>query len=387
LHSVFSYATFPIRNLYPQRRAGGLNSEAVQKIPEMADPVTPPRSSTAETRLIAFGQLTELLERIFLRAGASKAVASILANNCAACERDGSLSHGVFRMPGYVSSIASGWVDPKAAPRIEDVGPAMVRVDAMNGFAQPALAAASALLIDKAAATGAAILAIRNSHHFSALWPDIEPFAERGLLAISAVNSFACAVPYGASKPVFGTNPIAYAAPRLGRPPLVADLATSSMANGDVQIAAREGRALPRGYAVDGDGNPTTDPQVVLDSGALLTFGGHKGSAISLLIELLGAALTGGQFSYEVDWSAYPGAQTPHTGQFLILLDPDRGRGIEFAARTEQLIEQMFFAGLSRLPGSRRYERRAETMRDGIPIDAQELGRLERMAHDGAWQA
>lgn len=350
----------------------------------MADFERTPRSLTEETKLLGFEQLSQLLERVFRRAGASDTVAAILARNCAACERDGSLSHGVFRMPGYVASIDSGWVDARAVPRIEDVGAAMVRVDAMNGFAQPALDAARELLLDKVAASGAAVLAIRNSHHFSALWPDVEPFADRGLMAISAVNSFACAVPHGATSPVFGTNPIAYAVPRLSGPPLVADLATSSMANGDVQIAAREGRRLPPGYAVDGDGNPTTDPQVVLDSGALLTFGGHKGSAISLLIELLGAALTGGQFSYEVDWSAYPGAQTPHTGQFLILIDPDRGRSSQFAARAEMLISELSDAGMTRLPGNRRYDRRAEADRSGIPVAIEEFDRLLHLAAEGA---
>lgn len=375
-----SYKKYPVRH-HP---AGEPTLAAVQETRAMADFERTPRSLTEETKLLGFEQLSQLLERVFRRAGASDTVAAILARNCAACERDGSLSHGVFRMPGYVASIDSGWVDARAVPRIEDVGAAMVRVDAMNGFAQPALDAARELLLDKVAASGAAVLAIRNSHHFSALWPDVEPFADRGLMAISAVNSFACAVPHGATSPVFGTNPIAYAVPRLSGPPLVADLATSSMANGDVQIAAREGRRLPPGYAVDGDGNPTTDPQVVLDSGALLTFGGHKGSAISLLIELLGAALTGGQFSYEVDWSAYPGAQTPHTGQFLILIDPDRGRSSQFAARAEMLIDQLADAGMTRLPGNRRYDRRAEADRSGIPVATEEFDRLLHLAAEGA---
>jgi len=345
----------------------------------MADPAHP---QSEDTKVLDLAQLTDLLERVFLRAGASPDVAAILARNCAGCERDGAASHGIFRIPGYLSSIASGWVDPRAQPRVEDIGAAMVRVDAMNGFAQPALAAARSLVLAKVRDAGAAVLAIRNSHHFSALWPDVEPFADEGLLAISMTNSFACAVPHGAQSPVFGTNPIAYAAPRLGGPPLVADLATSSMSNGDVQIAAREGRQLPQGYAVDGEGRPTTDPQTVLDSGALLTFGGHKGSAISLMIELLGAALTGGQFSFEVDWSAYPGAQTPHTGQLFIVIDPDRGNPGNFAARAETLVERLLDAGMSRLPGTRRYQQREKSERSGIAIPLAAYQRLEQLAAD-----
>lgn len=380
MHGFLSSARFPIRNLLkvaPQPAGQHIRGAEIQV---MAEHRNPQRRQADETTTLGYGQLCALLERIFLRAGASPDVATILASNCAACERDGSISHGIFRVPGYVSSIASGWVDPKAEPALEDVGAAFLRVDAMNGFAQPALAAARDLAIEKTRRAGASVLAIRNSHHFSALWPDVEPFAREGLVAISMVNSFACAVPHGGRKAVFGTNPIAYAAPRAGGLPLVADLATSSMANGDVQIAAREGRTLPAGYAVDANGAETTDPNVVLESGALRTFGGHKGSAISLMIELFGAALTGGDFSFEVDWSGHPGAQTPHTGQLVILVDPDKGRPHQFAQRAEHLVEQLLASGLDRLPGTRRYETRARADRSGIPISNAALESLEQLA-------
>nr|GFD03303.1 hypothetical protein [Tanacetum cinerariifolium] len=103
--------------------------------------------------------------------------------------------------------------DP-AVPKVEDVGAGFVRADAGGGFAQPAMQAAKALLIEKARTAGIAILAIRNSHHFAALWPDVEPFAQEGLVALSVVNSMTCVVPHDAQKPLFGTNPIAFAAPR-----------------------------------------------------------------------------------------------------------------------------------------------------------------------------
>src|SRR5690606_30733895 len=152
------------------------------------------------------------------------------------------------------------------------------------------------------------LLSIRHSHHFGALWPDIEPFARRGFIALAMVNSMRSVVPHGAHRPVYGTNPLGFAAPRDAADPLVFDQASSSMANGDVQIAAREGRMLPEGTGVDRDGNPTTDPSAVLDGGALLPFGGHKGSSIAMMMEIMSAALSGGDFSFEVDWSGFPGA-------------------------------------------------------------------------------
>jgi len=329
---------------------------------------------------IGYEALIQLLAEILRREGASASVAQQIAENCAACERDGSRSHGVFRMPGYASSIRSGWVDATAVPVVEDVGASFVRVDARRGFAQPALAAARHLLVSKTRANGAAILAIRNSHHFSALWPDIEPFAAEGFVALSVVNSFSVTVAHGGTKPVFGTNPIAFAAPVDGREPIVFDLATSALAHGDLQIAAQHGRELPPGSGVNRHGDPTVDPEAVLDGGALLTFGGHKGSAISLMIEILGAALTGGHFSFEVDWSDYPGAQTPWTGQFLLLIDPACGATVPLARRTAELVNKLASSGVTRLPGDRRHQNRREAASQGIVLSSDGLNTLRQLA-------
>ncbi|MBP5098055.1 Ldh family oxidoreductase [Pseudomonas protegens] len=326
--------------------------------------------------------LVQLLETIFQRHGCRGEVARCLAENCAGAERDGAHSHGVFRIPGYVSTLASGWVDGQAVPVVEDVAAAFVRVDAGNGFAQPALAAARELLVSKARSAGIAVLAIRNSHHFAALWPDVEPFAEEGLVALSVVNSMTCVVPHGADRPLFGTNPIAFAAPRAQGQPIVFDLATSAIAHGDVQIAARKGERLPPGIGVDSLGQPTQDPKAILEGGALLPFGGHKGSALSMMVELLAAALTGGNFSFEFDWSGHPGAKTPWTGQLLIVIDPSKAAGQSFAERSQELVRQMHAVGLKRLPGDRRHQQRERSQHAGIAIPAEQLQQLRALAQD-----
>lgn len=336
--------------------------------------------ANVELQTLSFVELSALLEQIFVRHGTSPEVAAVLANNCASAERDGSHSHGIFRIKGYLSSLAAGWVDGKVVPKVEDAGAAFVRVDAGGGFAQPALEAAKALLIAKARSAGIAILAIRNSHHFAALWPDVEPFAEQGLVALSVVNSMTCVVPHDAQQPLFGTNPIAFAAPRAGGQPIVFDMATSAIAHGDVQIAAREGRLLPAGMGVDRAGEPTCDPKAILDGGALLPFGGYKGSALSMMVELLAAALTGGNFSFEFDWSEHPGAQTPWTGQLIIVIDPDKGRGQDFAARSEELVRQMHGVGQTRMPGDRRYAQRAQSLISGIGLSRSDLDHLRQLA-------
>ncbi|WP_062209950.1 Ldh family oxidoreductase [Aureimonas sp. AU12] len=338
---------------------------------------------SAAPTLIPFAELAERLACILERHGCSPEVARLLAENCAAAERDGAHSHGLFRMKGYVSTLRSaGWVDGHAVPVVEDAAPAFLRIDARGGFTVPALAAGRAQALAKARANGIAVVAIRNSHHLGALSLDVEPFADEGLVAISVINSMKAVVPHGGHTAVFGTNPIAFATPRAGGPPLVFDMATSGMANGDVQIAAREDRALPEGNGVDRDGRPTTDAKAVLDGGALLAFGGHKGAALSLMVEVLCAALGGGKFSHEVDLADHPGAVTPHTGQTFILIDPQAGRGAlpDFATRVEALLAEVAAAGQDRLPGDRRHAARARSLAMGIPVSAEMMTVLGELA-------
>jgi len=337
---------------------------------------------------IPFEQLRDTLQRIFERHGASPNVAHILADNCASAERDGSHSHGIFRIPGYLSTIASGWVNARAVPQVEDVAPSYVAVDAAGGYTQPAWQAGYTLLRDKARANGIALLAIRNSHHFAALWPDVEPLARDGLIAIALVNSMACVVPAGGQRALFGTNPIAFAAPRAHADPLVFDMATSGMAHGDVQIAARENRPLPEGFGIDSHGHPTTDPHAVLQGGALLPFGGshghHKGSALAMMVELLAAALTGGHFSWEFDWSAHPGAQSPWTGELILAINPNKNATSDhqhsFAQRCDTLVQAMQDAGQTRQPGQQRYRQRALSMTHGVPLAANTWHELQALA-------
>ena len=330
---------------------------------------------------IAFEDLADALAGIVERHGCSPSVARILAANCAAAERDAAHSHGLYRLPGYLSTLTSGWVDGRAVPVVDDVASGFIRVDARNGFAQPALAAAAPLLIEKARAGGIAIAAIRHSHHFGALSLDVEPLAEVGLVALTVVNSDRAVVPYGAGRPVYGTNPIAFAAPRAHGPPLVFDLATSVMAKGEVELAAREGRSLPPDAGVDAAGRPTTDPAAVVAGGALRTFGGHKGSAIAMMVEILCAALVGGKFSFETDPPRDRGALTPDTGQTVIAIDPARGSTPRAALpfRVEDLVAELRDAGQNRLPGQRRLEARARHAQSGIPVSPETVALLDHL--------
>jgi delta1-piperideine-2-carboxylate reductase len=308
---------------------------------------------------VEIAALHDLVGRILGHSGMSAENAAIVAGVVVAAERDGAASHGLFRLRGYLATLRSGWVDGTAVPVVTQAAPGLVLADARNGFAQVALEAAHAQLCAAARAQGIAALCISNSHHFAALWPDVEPFAEAGFVALTVVNARSRIVTFGAQRKVLGTNPMAFACPRGSGPPLVWDQASSVVAQGEVLRAREAGHTVPQGVGVDASGHATTDPAAILDDGALLPFGGHKGAGIALMVEVLAAALTGGRFGYEDQSAAFPGAQTSNAGQFVLLIDPAQTAGSGFIHRIDGLIATLRAAGSVRLPGDARHTRRA----------------------------
>lgn len=315
---------------------------------------------------IAVGELQSLVEQVLMRHGVAPPRAPLLANTIVAAERDGSRSHGLQRLAGYISSLSSGWIDGAAEPVVHEAGPALLKVDARNGFAQVALAEAAPRLRAMAAHHGSATMTTADGHHFAALWPDIEPLAADGYVALTMVNTRARMVVWQGTRKVLGTNPMAFACPRRSAPPVVWDQASSVMSQGDVLLASASRRPLPQGIGVDATGKATTDPDAVLKDGALLPFGGIKGGSLAFMIEVL-ATLGGARFGFEDDSGKIPGAVTSNAGQFLLLIDPRRF-GDGFLDRIEGLIEQLRDAGTGRLPGDLRYERRRIAERDGIDV-------------------
>ena len=328
---------------------------------------------------IPIAELQSLVEQVLAHHGVVPARAPLLAATVVAAERDGSRSHGLQRLAGYVSSLASGWVDGAAEPVVHQAGPGLLEVDARNGFAQVALAEAAPGLRDMAARQGSAIMTTANGHHFAALWPDIEPLAMDGYIALTMVNTRARMVVWRGTRKVLGTNPMAFACPRKSAPPVVWDQASSVMSQGDVLLASAAKRPLPQGVGVDSDGAATTDPDAVLKDGALLPYGGIKGGSLAFMIEAL-ATLGGARFGFEDQSARVPGAVTSNAGQFLLLIDPRRFGG-GFLDRIEKLIERLRDAGTGRLPGDLRYERRRIAQREGIEVSSEMHEYLVRKGH------
>jgi delta1-piperideine-2-carboxylate reductase len=295
--------------------------------------------------------------------GADDENAKPLARTMAAAERDGSAAHGLFRLPAYIASLRSGKVCGTARPRVTPAAAGVIHLDGDGGYAPLAHEVGIPPLIDAARQSGIAALAIRNTHHMAALWPEVEKIAAQDLAAMACTAYMPSVAPAGASAALFGTNPLAFAWPRPGGDPAVFDMATAAMAMGEVQIAAREGRPVPPGTGLDKDGAATTDPAQIAAGGVLLPFGGYKGSAIALMVELLAAGLVGENFSYEAKQSDNRDGGPPRGGEFILAMSPQIFGGKEWAAHCEQFFQRFAALPGARLPGTRRFQNR----RDNAP--------------------
>lgn len=314
-------------------------------------------------------EVRELVESVLRRHGFSAPHVQAVAATIVAGERDGCTSHGVYRLPGCISTLRAGKVSADAEPLVIDAAPSVLRVDARGAFAQCAFQAGMPLLVEKARSQGVAILAINRCVHFSALWPEVEPLTEQGLVALAFTPSHAWVAPAGGIRPLFGTNPIAFGWPRPNQPPFIFDFATSAAARGEIDLHRRAGKPIPLGWGIDTNGQPTTDPLTALN-GAMLTFGGHKGSALAAMVELIAGPLIGDLTSAESLAFDEGTKSSPYGGELIIAIDPQRILGSAAAQhlqRAEAVFEGMLEQG-ARLPSQRRYEARARSAVEGVRI-------------------
>jgi (2R)-3-sulfolactate dehydrogenase (NADP+) len=319
-----------------------------------------PRYTPESLRALATDALT--------RAGANATMASTTAQALVDADAQGLASHGVSRIAQYAAHLRNGRADGTAVPRIAHERGGAVLVDAGCGLAFPACAFAVGEAIRRARTHGVALAAVTNSHHFGVAAWHLRPVAEAGMVGIAMGNSPSAMPAAGGKHPVFGTNPIAAAFPRRAAPPLVIDLSLSEVARGKLMVAAREGRTIPEGWALDRDGKPTTDPQAGLD-GSMLPMGGAKGAMLALVVELLVTALTGASIGFEASSFFVDEGNRPRLGQAFLVVDPGAlAGGDTYFARVEALIAEILRDEGVRLPGARRDALAAKAERDGIEI-------------------
>ncbi|HYF52741.1 MAG TPA: Ldh family oxidoreductase [Salinarimonas sp.] len=288
-----------------------------------------------------------------------------VARALVAAEADGLSGHGLSRVASYAAQAKAGKVDGFATPSATRPRPAVLAVDAAHGFAYPALELAVRELPAVAREAGIAAAPIRRSHHAGAAGHPVERLAEAGLVAILLANTPAAIAPWGGDRALFGTNPIAFAAPRERGAPIVVDLSLSKVARGNILAAKQKGQPIPEGWAFDAQGRPTTDPDAAL-KGTMAPLGDAKGTALALMVELLAAGLTGA--TYAADASSFLDAHgpPPGTGQLLLAFDPAAlGGGAE---RFEALAGAVQAQAGARLPGARRLDLRRRAQAEGIAV-------------------
>lgn len=308
---------------------------------------------------LSYDEAIQLSRQILTHHGYSADHADAITRNVVTVQMDDGHSHGLYRLLSCIEMVRQKGVDPQAKPVIVGSEGSLIRVDAQRGNSLLAFEMGLPRLVDRARQQGIAALSIHHAFHFSALWTEVEAIAAEGLVGLAVTPTHPFVAPAGGTKPLLGTNPIAFAWPRPGDFPYAFDFATSMSARGEIELHRRAGESIPPGWGLDAQGQPTTDPTEAL-AGAQLPFGDYKGSALSTMIELLAGPLIGDHLGHQTrPADGDPETRSDH-GELIIALSPQAWLG----ARTDHYLAEAekLFAGIeaqgARLPSQRRFAAR-----------------------------
>ena len=320
---------------------------------------------------LPISEVQALVSAALQRAGANPAMAEATASALVLAEAQGLGSHGLSRVGQYSTHLRNGRANGAAVPQVlRRKGGALV-VDAGEGLAFAACTLAVTEAIAAAREHGIALAGVARSHHCGVVVDHLRAVAAAGMVGLGFANSPAAMPAAGGRHPVFGTNPVAAVFPRRGQDPLMIDLSLSEVARGKVMVAAKKGEAIPLGWALDADGQPTTDAQAAL-AGSMLPIGAAtspKGAMLALVVELLVTALIGGRFGFEASSFFVDEGNRPGLGQAFIVIDPGALAGSDgFFDRIEVLLAEMLQDDGVRLPGARREALRCRAEADGLEV-------------------
>ncbi len=318
--------------------------------------------------------VTDIFEasKAALRAhGAADRPAREVAKATARAEALGNVICGLYYLESYCIQLQSGRVNGTVTPEVSRPRPASVMANARYGFAQPAFAAGLPVAVEAARENGVATLSVAHAHTCTSLGYFTEQIAAAGLIGIGFTNASPVVAPPGGNKAVIGTNPIAMSVPGDGKMAMHFDFSTSAVALGKITMAKAAGEPIPLGWAVDANGQPTTDPEAALN-GALVSAGGYKGWGFGLMAELLAAGITGSVNSLDVTGLKLADGKPHDLGQFYLLLDPTI-HGDHFADRFARLTDAIAAQEGGRLPGADRTEMTEVDVPDALWQRVQEL--------------
>jgi (2R)-3-sulfolactate dehydrogenase (NADP+) len=333
---------------------------------------------------IRIAELERLMAAALAKSGATPAMARATAHALAAAERDGIPSHGASRIPQYCGHLRTGRAKGAAVPSVARSSKAACLVDAGGGLAFEACGLAVQEAIKRAREFGVSFVSVTNSNHFGVAAHHLEPVAAAGLVGLAFGNSPAAMPAWGGRRSLFGTNPVAAVFPRRDAPPLVIDVSLSAVARGKIMVAARDGKPIPEGWAVDKHGNPTTDSKAALE-GSMLPAGGVKGAMLALAVELLACALSGAAFGFESDSFFTEEGKPTRIGQAFLAVDPGGLAGREvYLERVETLVAAMLDEPGVRLPGARRQGLRGKAEAAGVTVAPELMRRIRDLAGEAA---
>lgn len=327
-------------------------------------------------------EVEALAARALIACGTSPANAASVAAALVAAEIDGQSGHGMARIPSYAAQVKNGKIAGHATPSISRPRAATLAIDAQAGFAYPALDLAVEAIAGLTGETGVAAAGIRASHHIGQASRTAERLAQRGFVALILSNTPRAMAFHGGSRPMIGTNPLAFAAPMPQRAPLVIDLSLSLVARSKIVAAQKARHKIPPDWATDADGRPTEDAEAAL-AGALLPAGGAKGAALAMMVEILCAALAGGRYGWQASSFLDDRGEPPGVGQLLIAFDTTAFAGADFPARMAELAAAVAAEPGARLPGDRRLANRERVRSQGLVLGAGLLGEIRAIADSG----
>jgi len=332
--------------------------------------------------VLAIQEARDLVAAALRRAGANASMADATAHALVLAESQGLSSHGLSRVAQYAAHLRNGRVNGDAVPVvIKDKGATAV-VDAQEGLAFAACERAVAEAIERAREFGIAFVGVTNSHHCGVVVDHLRAAGDAGMVGLGFANSPSAMPAAGGRHPIFGTNPVAAIFPRRAAPPLMIDLSLSEVARGKLMVAAKEGKPIPLGWALDASGEPTTDPKAGME-GSMLPIGAAsspKGAMLALVVELLVTALIGANFGFEASSFFVDAGNRPRIGQSFIVIDPAALAGREqFLDRLEVLVREMLVDDGVRLPGARREALRLAAEAHGLNVTDPMLGALHTL--------
>jgi (2R)-3-sulfolactate dehydrogenase (NADP+) len=332
---------------------------------------------------LTLAQAHEWVEKVLSHCGAHPGMAAATARSLVLAEAQGIASHGLSRVPQYATHLKNGRANGQAVAQVARRKGAALLVDAGQGLAFEACELAVREALTVAREMGVCFVGVSNSHHCGVLVDHLRPVAQAGLVGLAFANSPAAMPVAGGRHAIMGTNPIAAIFPRQGHDPLMIDLSLSEVARGKLMVAAKEGRSIPLGWALDAQGQPTTDPQAGM-AGSMLPVGAAsspKGAMLALVVELLVTAVIGAQFGFEASSFFVDEGNAPRIGQAFLVIDPGALSGsASYFERIEVLIREMLVDEGVRLAGARRLALERAAAEQGVKIPDALMAQLQALA-------